>query len=207
MADITTSQDTAPRSVNATTEAVRQSLARRNRKQIVLQGFGIAAIGFAVLMLGILITAIVSSGYHAFTQTHVEVEVYIDPEEVPVDRLPRGGFDDLLETAMGQYFPDADMSDRAARRAVSSIPTPSSGTAGSTTRRSRGSTGWMSWVSSRNPSTPVSSRMPTAAFRSLRASRAHWSGRSGPCSRASSSRFRWGSERRSTSRNSRPGTG
>jgi len=107
--------------VNATTEAVRQSLARRNRKQIVLQGFGIAAIGFAVLMLGILITSIVSSGYHAFTQTHVEVEVYIDPEEVPVDRLPRGGFDDLLETAMGQYFPDADMSDRAARRAISSI--------------------------------------------------------------------------------------
>jgi len=121
MADITTSNDTGSRPLNATTEAVRASLSRRNRNQVILQGFGIAAIAFAVLMLGILFTSIVATGYHALTQTHVEIEVYIDPEEVPLERLPRGGFDDLLETAMGQYFPDADLSDRSVRREISSI--------------------------------------------------------------------------------------
>lgn len=106
---------------NATSEAVRKSLGRRNRKQIWLQGFGIAAITFAITMLFILIASIVGSGYHAFTQTHVEIEVFVDPEEVPVENLPRGGFRDVLSASMGQYFPDVDMSDRAAAREVSTI--------------------------------------------------------------------------------------
>ncbi|MFO8128030.1 phosphate ABC transporter permease PstA [Yoonia sp.] len=120
MTDFTSNQP-GSRMGNSTTEAVRKSLGRRNRKQIWLQGFGIAAITFAITMLFILIASIVGSGYHAFTQTHVEIEVFVDPEEVPVENLPRGGFRDVLSASMGQYFPDVDMSDRAAAREVSTI--------------------------------------------------------------------------------------
>jgi len=120
MTDITPN-NAGPASTNATTEAVRQSLSRRNRKQLTLQGFGIAAILFAISMLAILLGSLISTGYQAFTQTHLELEVFVDPDEVPVDGLPRGGFTDLLVTAMGAHFPDVDLSDRAAARELSSI--------------------------------------------------------------------------------------
>lgn len=113
--------DTTQAAVNPTTAKVAESLARRNRKQVILQGFGLAAITFAIVMLGILLTSIISSGYQAFTQTHIEIEVFVDPEEVRVERLPRGGFDDMIEAAMLGYFPDEDASERTVRRAVSSI--------------------------------------------------------------------------------------
>ena len=116
-----TSFPAGKRPVNATAEAVRNSLARRNRKQIWLQGFGIAAITFALMMLFILLASIFGSGYQAFTQTHVEFEVFVDPEEVPVENLPRGGFREVLSASLGQYFPDVDMTDRAEAREVSTI--------------------------------------------------------------------------------------
>tara|TARA_R110000751_G_scaffold85615_2_gene170835 strand:- start:54429 stop:55733 length:1305 start_codon:yes stop_codon:yes gene_type:complete len=120
MTDITSNQN-GPRPTNATTEAVRNSLARRNRKQIILQGFGIAAISFAIMMLVILIGSLVSSGYQAFTQTHVQLEVFVDPEEVPASGLPRGGFNDVLSASLGKYFPDVDMTSRADARDLSMI--------------------------------------------------------------------------------------
>ncbi|RDC71697.1 phosphate ABC transporter permease PtsA [Rhodovulum sp. 12E13] len=120
MTDITPS-DARPTSRGTATEAVRRSLARRNRKQLVLQGFGIAAIILAISMLLILLTSIISTGYHAFTQTHIQLEVYVDPEEIPAEGLPRGGFDDVLAAAMGAHFPAVDLTDRAATRELTSI--------------------------------------------------------------------------------------
>ena len=119
MTDMTNSPASRPE--NATTAAVEKSLGRRNRNQLVLQGLGLVAISFAIVMLGILLTSIVSSGYQAFTQTHVELEVFIDPEDVPEERLTRGGFDDLIEASILAYFPDVDTSGRSARREISSI--------------------------------------------------------------------------------------
>ncbi len=116
-----TSDHTASGPRNLTTEAVQRSLRRRNRKQLVLQGVGIAAITFALSMLFILVGSLVNTGYHAFTQTHVTLEVYVDPEEVPAEGLPRGGFSNVLGAAMGQHFPGTDLSDRAATRELTSI--------------------------------------------------------------------------------------
>ncbi|NHQ74982.1 phosphate ABC transporter permease PstA [Roseovarius gahaiensis] len=119
MTDTTPSEGRQPRA--SAGEAVRNSLARRNRKQMVLQGFGIAAIVFAITMLLILLTSIIGNGYHAFTQTHVELDVFIDPEEIPEEGLPRGDYDDVLAVAMGTHFPDVDLSDRIATRELTSI--------------------------------------------------------------------------------------
>ncbi len=90
------------------TGVIAAGLAKRKRKQTILKGCGIAAISFAFLVMGLLFTSLITTGYKAFTQTHLTMDIFIDPAEVPVDRLPRGGFDDLLEERLVQFFPDVD---------------------------------------------------------------------------------------------------
>jgi phosphate transport system permease protein len=119
MADITSGEGARP--TRSTTDAVAASLARRNRKQAIIKGLGMAAIAFAFLMLGILLTSIVSTGWRAFTQTHVTLDVFIDPAEVDPEALPRGPFDDLLATAMLERLPTVNPEDRAALRAAEGI--------------------------------------------------------------------------------------
>ncbi|NND16975.1 MAG: phosphate ABC transporter permease PstA, partial [Silicimonas sp.] len=87
----------------------------------ILEGFGIAAILFALSMLVILVGSLIRTGYPAFTQTHVELEVFVDPDGVNTERLSRGNYDDMLAASLGSYFPDVDMSDRAASREVMRI--------------------------------------------------------------------------------------
>lgn len=92
---------------------------KRNRRQTVLQGLGIAAISFAALMLFILISSLVSTGFKAFTQTHITVEVFVDPEEIPADKLPRGGFRDVLLASLQKQLPD--VTERADLRRLQNI--------------------------------------------------------------------------------------
>lgn len=120
MTDITPEQTGSGRS-QSTTELVQKSLARRNRKQMVLQGYGIAAIVFALSMLVILVGSLVITGYPAFTQTHVELEVFVDPEEVDPENLARGSYDEMIAVSLGEYFPDIDMTDRVAAREVTQL--------------------------------------------------------------------------------------
>ncbi len=101
------------------TDLIRAGLARRNRKQLILQGAGLVAIGFAFLMLATLVGSLVMSGYKAFTQTHITIEVFLDPEEIAVERLPRGGFEDVLQAALVARFPD--VTERADQRALRGI--------------------------------------------------------------------------------------
>ena len=72
-------------------------------------------------MLVILVGSLVSTGYHAFTQTHLELEVFIDPEEVDAENLSRGDYGTMLAASLGEYFPDVDMTDRGAAREVTQI--------------------------------------------------------------------------------------
>ncbi|HBZ44154.1 MAG TPA: phosphate ABC transporter permease PtsA [Maritimibacter sp.] len=119
MSDITNNADT-PRIVTST-ELVAASLKRRRNKQLRLQMVGMGAIFIAFLMLFILVGSLVATGWQAFTQTHVTLEVFVDPEDIPADRLPRGDFDDTLEAALGRMLPGVDMEDRETARAVQGI--------------------------------------------------------------------------------------
>jgi phosphate transport system permease protein len=116
MADI--SSGSAPRS---TMDKVRGTLARRHRKQVILQGLGISAISIAFLMLFILLASLISTGYKAFTQTHITLEVFVDPDEVARDKLPRGDFDDLLAASLAQHLPSVNPDDRAEMRKMAGI--------------------------------------------------------------------------------------
>lgn len=111
----------ASASEESTTEAIRRSLARRKRKQVILQTLGITAISIAFLMLFILIASLVSTGHKAFTQTHITLNVFIDPEEVRLERLPRGNFDDVLAASLAQSIPGADLDNRAQMRTIEDI--------------------------------------------------------------------------------------
>ena len=116
---VTSAESTARR--GATIDAVRASLKKRNRRQARLKAMGLAAIGFAFLMLLILLASLTISGFRAFTQTHVTLDVYVDPEEVRAERLPRGGFDDVIVAALAQIVEVEDPDDRATKRALGQL--------------------------------------------------------------------------------------
>ena len=91
---------------NPTAVAVGTSLRRRNRMQVVLKVAGISSILLAMGVLVLLIGSLVTTGYKAFTQTQVTIDVYVDPDVIDVDALPRGNFRRLLQSAMLEQFPD-----------------------------------------------------------------------------------------------------
>ncbi len=96
---------TIPCSENAS-RIVTQSLPRRRRTQLFLKTLGACAIAFAFLMLIVLIGSLLLSGYRAFTQTHVEIDVYINPDFVTEEKLPRGNFRTLLQDSLIAAFPE-----------------------------------------------------------------------------------------------------
>ncbi len=104
----------------STIEIVRSGIQARNRRQLVLQGLGLIAIVFAFLMLFILIVSLVSSGYKALTQTHVTIQVYVNPEVIVKENLPRGNFRGLLQESLAGLFP-AGVADQSELRDISGI--------------------------------------------------------------------------------------
>lgn len=117
MADITT--DAADGSGRPTIELIRAGLGARKRREARLKLYGLLALGFAFAMLGLVLLSLVATGYKAFVQTHLALEVFVDPAEVSAEELPQGGFDDLLEASLLAHFPEA--TERADRRAVGDI--------------------------------------------------------------------------------------
>lgn len=104
-----------------TIDLVRASLPRRRRKERMLKWIGLGSVGFAFLMLATLITSLSISGYTAFVQTHITLDVYVDPKSVRESRLPRGKFEDVLTASMVEFLPDVDTSDRQTRKQVERI--------------------------------------------------------------------------------------
>ena len=86
-------------------EAVARSLPRRNRLQVVLKIAGLTSILLAFGVLCLLVGSLVSSGHKAFTQTQVTIDVYVDPEVIDIEALPRGNFRRLLQNSMQELFP------------------------------------------------------------------------------------------------------
>lgn len=117
MTDMTAS----PTGALATDARVRAKLRRRNRNQVILQGLGLGAIIFAGLMLFILVASLVSTGYKAVTQTHLTVEVFVDPEEISEDKLPKGGFREVLAAALVKEIPEMEGAGRAELRELTEI--------------------------------------------------------------------------------------
>ena len=92
---------------DSTAQKVASGLPARKRRQLLLKILGGVAIMSAFMMLLILVGSLVVSGHRAFTQTHIELAVFVDPNIIDADRLPRGDFRGLLSASMAQIFPQA----------------------------------------------------------------------------------------------------
>src|SRR3546814_14350204 len=68
--------------------------------------YGLAAIGLAIGLLAILICSLVLSGYTAFVQTKVPLQVYVDPAQVEADDIGGGNYRKLARGAFPPLLPD-----------------------------------------------------------------------------------------------------
>jgi phosphate transport system permease protein len=95
-----------PNAGRANLEIIRAGLAVRKRRETRLRLIGLGAIALAFAALALIVGSIVVTGAPALRQTHVTLQVFVDPAEVDPARLERGGYDDMLEATMAGLFPE-----------------------------------------------------------------------------------------------------
>ncbi|MDF1608651.1 phosphate ABC transporter permease PstA [Hoeflea sp. YIM 152468] len=115
-----TDQTVSSGSFDWTSPAFKSNVKRRKRSQFRLKLYGLTAISIAFLMLALLIGSLVSTGYHAFTQTHIKMNVYLDPQEIAAENPGRGDYRSILTETMRAQFPEV-ADERADLRRLTSM--------------------------------------------------------------------------------------
>jgi phosphate transport system permease protein len=112
-------QTTAPRRA---IDIVNASLKRRYAKEQRFRRLGLGAVILGLLFVGALFADIVSKGYTAFVQSHVELEVYFDPAVIDpegrrdMQAIARADFRKIAREPLAQLFPE--VSSRGDKRAL-----------------------------------------------------------------------------------------
>jgi phosphate transport system permease protein len=88
-------------------EDARKRLRRRYAADRRLQAYGITAIAFAIGLLGVLLASLITTGYLAFFQTKIALDLYIDPAKVDAQDPAKGNFRAIVREAMTSQFPQA----------------------------------------------------------------------------------------------------
>ncbi|MDT8855639.1 phosphate ABC transporter permease PstA [Paracoccaceae bacterium Fryx2] len=78
---------------------------KRHRSELVLKSLGLGAMGIAFLMLFLLVSSLVSTGWRAFTQTHVTIDFPVTEDRVKADQIARGNYRGLMQDAMTATLP------------------------------------------------------------------------------------------------------
>jgi phosphate transport system permease protein len=86
-------------------EDARGRVRRRHAADRRMQIYGLGAIALAIGLLGILLGSLILSGYSAFVQTKVPLQVYVDPAQVPADNVGGGNISKLARDAFAQLLP------------------------------------------------------------------------------------------------------
>ncbi len=102
-----------------TSGAARRRVRRRYAADRRLQFYGIAAIGTAMALLGILFSSLIYAGYAAFTTTKVELGVFLDPEKIDKDNIRSANFRKMVRDSFLSYFPEVQ--NRTEKRNLSKI--------------------------------------------------------------------------------------
>jgi phosphate transport system permease protein len=106
-------------------EAAARRLRRRYAAEARFKAFGMAALATAMLSLAILLWSIVSQGYTAFQQTHIELEVEFSPSNIAppgtIDRrrLMGGDYRAVLFDAVDRKW--SDVQDREGQRLLEGL--------------------------------------------------------------------------------------
>ena len=108
-----------------TIDKVNASLKRRYKKERRFKMLGLSAVVLGLLFVSILFFDIFSKGYTAFVQTHIQLEVYFDPEIIDpegtrdMDAIARADFRQLVREPLRQIFPE--VTSRRDKRALYKI--------------------------------------------------------------------------------------
>ena len=87
-------------------DIVQQGLARRYRKERRFRRMGLSAIIVSLVFLSLLFASIISKGYSAVFQTHIQLEVFFDPGRLSQEELARADYPGLVKAALREMFPD-----------------------------------------------------------------------------------------------------
>lgn len=82
------------------------NLKKRHRAELILKGLGLTAISVAFLMLFILISSLVTTGWQAFTQTHVTIDFPVTADRVKPEKIAGGNYRALMQDAMVAALPN-----------------------------------------------------------------------------------------------------
>ncbi len=121
-----TASDAAHR--NAVSAAVANSLKRRYAAERRFRLYGLAAICFAALCLGVLVFTIVRTAAPAFTQTMIHLDVTLWPQEIDPagtrdpQTLSRADYRKLIRDALEDLFPQ--VTSRQERRELMDLVSP-----------------------------------------------------------------------------------
>ena len=106
MTDTTSSPAAFPTGkTNWASPEINARVKKRNSSEARLKYIGLAAIGFAFTVLAILIGSLVLTGRHAFTQTHVTLDVTFSPEFINPDNLARSNYRGLMQASVAASLP------------------------------------------------------------------------------------------------------
>jgi phosphate transport system permease protein len=118
-------QPATPESVETTRYKVEASLARRYGRERRFRLYGMLAVVFGVLFLAFLLESIVATGYTAFRQTYVRLDVRFDPAvldpegRADPDALAAADYQALIKAALAELFPE--VTERRERRELNQL--------------------------------------------------------------------------------------
>jgi phosphate transport system permease protein len=92
--------------INPTIDKVNKGLKRRYRAERRFRIFGATAILTALCFLFLLFFSIVSSGYKAFQNTFIQIDVFFDPAEFTNENLATANFPGLIKASLRSMFPE-----------------------------------------------------------------------------------------------------
>ncbi len=93
-------------STNAFSPEFNQRLKRRYRAEQSFKLMGIGAIFIALAFLVFLLSTILMSGYPAFKQTYIKLDVTLDKEYFPDEDLAKGDFQGIVKASLYSMFPE-----------------------------------------------------------------------------------------------------
>jgi phosphate transport system permease protein len=114
-----------PEAIKTTRRKVEASLARRYGQERRFRLYGLLAVVFGVLFLGFLLESIVATGYTAFRQTYLRLDVSFDPAvldpegRADPDALAAADYQALIKAALAELFPG--VTDRRERRELNQL--------------------------------------------------------------------------------------
>lgn len=107
MPDMAQSSDTRAR-FDWTDPAYLERIRKRRRAEFWLKVGGVVSITLALGFLALMVSSLTATGYKAFTQTHVTIEVPISAEHVDEADIFGSKWRVVMKEAVAQMFPDLD---------------------------------------------------------------------------------------------------